>query len=199
MTDPTPTPPVPTPPDPTPPIVPPIPTPPVPDPAAPPDPAKPPEPAPGAPEKYTDFKMPENVTVNQDLLGKFNEVAKGLNLPQENAQKLMDLAAEHGSAILAEQKAQWDTVRDGWVSEIKADKVFGGDKFNETIERAKRALKTNDPENTMKDFLETTGFGDFPPLIRMLANMDKRYGEDKTVDGGPAKPDNRTAAQRIYG
>ena len=191
MTEPIPTPPEPIP-IPTPPA-PPIPTPPAPDPA------KSPEPAPGAPEKYTDFKLPENVTVNQDLLGKFNEVAKGLNLPQENAQKLMDLAAEHGTAVVAEQKAQWDTIRDGWVTEIKADKDFGGDKFNETIERAKRALKTNDPENTMKDFLETTGFGDFPPLIRMLANMDKRYGEDKTVDGGPAKPDNRTAAQRIYG
>jgi len=133
------------------------------------------------------------------MLDKFTGVAKELGVSQENAQRLMDLAAENSSTVIEQQRAAWDKMRDGWVNEIKSDKDFGGGKFNETIERAKRTLKSYDTEGELGKFLEETGFGDHPGVIRVLARIDKAMSEDRTVDGKPGKPDTRSAAQVIYG
>ena len=44
-----------------------------------------------APEKYEDFKLPEGMEVNTDLLDKATPVFKELNLTQDQAQKMVDL------------------------------------------------------------------------------------------------------------
>ena len=154
------------------------------------------KPAEGAPEKYETFVAPEGVTLDQEMLGKFSGVAKELNLPQAGAQKLVDLAVEHSKQIIASQQSQWAEIRQEWVSEIKADKEFGGEKFNETVVSAKRALGKFGSEKLVQ-FLDSTGYGDNAELIRLLARVDKATREDKTVDGDPAK-ENKSAAETLY-
>lgn len=162
-------------------------------PATPPvDGAKPPE-AQAVPEKY-EFKLPEGIA--PDAAEKFSAIAKDLKLPQAEAQKLVDLALARDNAAREAQAAEYNKLRGEWVSEIKTDKDFGGDKFGETIERAKRTLtKFADP--TFREFLDQSGYGDNPGLIRMLAKMDKAIGEDMIVDGAPAGS-TRSAAEVIY-
>jgi len=155
------------------------------------------KPAEGAPEKYETFTAPEGVTLDQEMLGRFTGVAKELNLPQVGAQKLVDLAAEHAKNILAQQQTKWSEIRQEWVNEIKTDKEFGGEKFNETVVSAKRALsKFGSPK--MVEFLESTGYGDNAELIRFLARVDKGTREDKIVDGDPAGGAPKSAADVIY-
>lgn len=149
----------------------------------------------GAPEKY-EFAAPEGVQLDQELLGKFSTLAKELNLPQANAQKVVDLGVEMQKTILQKQAEQWAEIRQGWITNLKADKDFGGQKFNETIEGAKRALSTfGDPE--MVEFLESTGFGDHAGLIKFLAKVDKKTREDSLVDKGTGKGD-VSAAEILY-
>lgn len=150
----------------------------------------------GAPEKYETFVAPEGVTLDTEMLGKFSSVAKELNLPQAGAQKLVDLAVEHSKQIIASQAQQWQEIRQEWVSEIKADKEFGGEKFNETVVSAKRALGKFGSEKLVQ-FLDSTGYGDNAELIRLLARVDKATREDKIVDGDPAKA-NKSAAETLY-
>lgn len=152
----------------------------------------------GAPEKYEDFTFPEGMKVDPGMLDKFTGMAKDLNLPQTKAQELMDMASEHAKLLAGQQQEQWAEIREGWVKDLKEDKEFGGDKFNETCDRARRVLKKYGSEK-LADFLESTGYGDNSELIRTFARIDKATGEDKVVDGGPSGESNMSLAEKIYG
>lgn len=153
----------------------------------------------GAPEKYTDFKAPDGVVLDKELVGELSTVAKEFNLSQENAQKLADLGIKQAHKIktqIEEANDQaWAAARTGWVSEIKADKEFGGAKLKESTEYAFRAkAKFGDPK--LEELIDS-GWGDHPALFRFLAKVGKALGEDKTVEGnqGGGQP---TAAQVLY-
>ena len=153
----------------------------------------------GAPEKY-DFKVPEGVVLEADVLSEFEKVAKeDLKLPQDKAQKLIDVAVKHANALAEKQRKMWDDTRKAWAEEIKTDAEYGGAKFGETIERAQRTI-TRFFGPKFSEFLDSTGYGDNAELIRGLAKIDRVTGEDKVVDGKPtAVADGRTPAEIIYG
>lgn len=160
-----------------------------------------PKAAEGAPEKY-EFKAPEGQQFDPELTSEFSTVAKELNLSQENADKLVAFGPKILQKAQEKQVEQWAEIRQGWVTNLKADKEFGGPKFAETIERAKRALgKFGDA--TLAKLLAApskggTGFGDNDGLIKFLARVDKATAEDTVIDGGASGEDNKSAAEVIY-
>ena len=139
----------------------------------------------GAPEKYEDFTLPEGVAVNEELMGEFTTLAKELNLPQEGAQKFIDLVPKYAEAIQAETAKAWNDAREKWVADLRSDANFGGDNFDKTIERAQRVLRSYGSE-TLTKFLGESGYGDNSDLIRMLAKIDIALGEDHFVEGRPS-------------
>ena len=56
----------------------------------------------GAPETYTEFNLPEGFELKGEILEETTALFKGLNLSQENAQKLVDYYTER---VLAEKTA----------------------------------------------------------------------------------------------
>lgn len=155
----------------------------------------------GAPEKYTDFSAPEGVELDPEMVGEFTTVAKELNLSQENAQKLVDFGPKLLQKARDQQNQQWVEIREGWVNDLKADKDFGGEKLNETLNRAKRALSKFGDDSLVKFLMPPskggTGFGDHGGLIKLLAKVDKATSEDSVVDGDPSTKD-QTAAATLY-
>ena len=83
------------------------------------------------------------------------------------------------------------------MSSIKADKEFGGQNFPGTVDRAKRALKRFGCDD-MVMFFESTGYGDNPEVIKLLARVDRATSEDRVTDGAPAY-ETKSAAEIIYG
>ena len=153
----------------------------------------------GAPENYETFNIPEGFELDEERLGRFTTLAKGLNLPQEGAQQLIDAATEYQQDILKQQQEHWwENVVPEWEKEIKSDKDFGGDKFVETLEGGKRVLaKYGTPE--LKTFLKNTGYGSNPEVIKMLAKIDRATREDNLVDGQPTgTKEGKSAAQTLY-
>ena len=49
----------------------------------------------GAPDSYENFKLPEQTPVTEEQVEKLGVLAKDLDLTQEQAQKVVDMAAEH--------------------------------------------------------------------------------------------------------
>lgn len=133
----------------------------------------------GAPEKYEDFKAPEGLTFDKDVIGKFSDVAKELNLPQDKAQLLLD---KMGPVLASRQVEQLKVARTEWVGQAKADKEFGGDKLPENLALAKKALDTfGTPE--LRTLLDDSGLGDHPEVIRMFFRAGKAISEDGFVAG----------------
>jgi hypothetical protein len=150
----------------------------------------------GAPEKYEDFKVPENVELDADDLAVFSEAAKGMGLSQENAQKLVDFGVKIIQGAEELQNENRNSTLDTWEKEIKADEEYGGDKLGETLDRGRRVVREHGtPE--LHTLIEASGLGSNPHLLRFLAKIDKALGEDRAVDGKPA-PEKRDAAAALY-
>ena len=107
--------------------------------------------APAVPDAY-DLKMPEGVELDPAAAEEFTAIAKELKLDQSSAQKLADVAAKQAQRQ-AESHAK---LVESWVEQVKADKEIGGDKFDENLGIAKKALDTfGTPE--LKDVLHASG------------------------------------------
>jgi hypothetical protein len=148
----------------------------------------------GAPEKY-EFTVPEGVKLNEAVMGEFEQIAKDLNLPQEAAQKLVDLGARMQSGNAEQVQAAIEAQGEKWAEEAKVDKEFGGDKFDENLSVAKKALdQFGTPE--LKSLLVASKLGNHPEVLRTFVRIGKAISEDGFVPGRTAS--SKPAAQSFY-
>lgn len=145
----------------------------------------------GAPEQYA-FNAIEGVTIDEVVVGAFSEVAKELNLPQEQAQKVLDKVAP---VIQARQMEQLQVAREGWAEATKSDKEIGGDSLEANLGTAKKALDAfATPE--LRTLLNESGLGNHPEVIRFFYRTGKAISEDRFVGGQAGKA--TTDARRLY-
>jgi len=137
-----------------------------------------------APEKYEDFKAPEGVVLDGEVVSEFQAVAKELNLSQENAQKVIDrLAPKIAQKTSAQINDAVAKARTEWGETSKTDKEFGGDKLTENLGVAKKALDAfGTPE--LRNLLNETGLGNHPEVVRFFYRAGKAINEDRLVTGG---------------
>lgn len=130
----------------------------------------------GAPEKY-EFTAPEGKEFDAEVIGQFSDIAKELNLSQEAAQKLVETM---GPKIAERQMAQVEMVRNEWAQQAQADKEYGGEKLQENLAVAKKALDSfGTPE--LRALLNESGLGNNPEVIRFMFRAGKAISEDTYV------------------
>lgn len=147
---------------------------------------------PVVPEKY-EFKAPEGVEqLDPQALAVFEPIAKELGLSQEQAQKLVDIYPQ----IQQQQAEAWSKQVTDWGDQVKADKEIGGDKLTASVGQAQKAL---DQFGTpaLRDYLESSGLGNHPELVRAFAKVGKMMSEDKIIL--PNQGGQRSAADILYG
>jgi len=133
----------------------------------------------GAPEAYADFTLPEGVTLDSEVVAAFGKTAKALNLPQDKAQQVI---SEIAPVLKARGEATVTKVRADMLAASKADKDIGGDKFDTNVGLAKLAMETHFSKD-FNDFLNQTGLGNHPEMIRGLAKIGKPLAPDGWVPG----------------
>lgn len=149
----------------------------------------------GAPEKY-EFTAGEGVELDADALKDFEPVARDLNLTNEQAQKLVDAYPKILAGVQQRQAEAWQKQTEGWAETVKADKEIGGDKLTANLSAAQRALdQFGTPE--LKEYLEGTGLGNHPELVKTFIKIGKAMSEDGMVDG--SNQGQRSAAEVLYG
>lgn len=149
-----------------------------------------------APEDYADFKVPEGMPLDADLLNDFKPVAKELGLSQDKAQKLIDLYAGKVAPLMAQRQTEaWNQQLETWAAECKADKEIGGDKYDSAVEDAKRVVNTlGTPE--LKKVFDDYGLGNNPELVRVFSRMARYFKEDSYADGKPIG--GKSVAEKFY-
>ncbi len=146
-----------------------------------------------APEKY-EFKTAEGQELDAEAVKAFEPIAKELNLSNEQAQKLVDVYGGKIMPKLVEQQAaQWQQQIEQWSEQVKADKDLGTDA---SIGAAQKAMdKFGSPE--LKQYLNETGLGNHPELVRIFANIGKAMSEDGLVTGNSGGV--KSAADVLFG
>lgn len=149
----------------------------------------------GAPEKY-EFQAGEGVELDADALKEFEPVARDLGLTNEQAQKLVDIYPKLLAGMQQRQTEAWQQQTEQWATEVKADKEIGGDKLTASVGVAQRALDTfGSPE--LKDYLNGTGLGNHPELVKFCVKVGKAMSEDNMVTSGNGGQ--LSAAEVLYG
>ena len=83
-----------------------------------------------------------------------------------------------------------------WVSAARADKEFGGDKLQENLATANKALEAfATPE--LRAWLVETGAGNHPEVIRAFYRIGQAISEDRFV-GGRSSGGAQQDARRMY-
>lgn len=145
----------------------------------------------GAPEKY-ELAL-EGVDLDPELVAEAEPILRELNLTNEQANALLPIApkimekAQNATmqALLDAGAAQ----RTAWLNEMKADPEIGGNKFDETIHVAAKALDTMGFTKTghgedgkephpFRKALDESGFGNHPDMARILRRLGEAVGED---------------------
>lgn len=141
--------------------------------------------------------MPEGVEVDQALLDAVSPRFKELGLTTKQAQALTDdfvkLQQQRLEDYAKTPAGAWSTAAhayfqkngtpDAWVDTAKADKTIGGDAWDATVKTSRRAVdQLGTP--ALKEYLEASGGGNHPELIRFMAKVGSMIKEDTPAAGG---------------
>lgn len=149
----------------------------------------------GAPEQYADFTLPEGVTLDAALNDEFKAASKELGLPQDKAQKLVDLYTKSQKSAIEGQLAEFAEQQKGWKEATL--KTLGANSDKELAFAAKARDKFGSPELTK--LLEETKLGDRIEIVQMLIKAGKAISEDGFVEGKGSGQETKTFADALYG
>jgi hypothetical protein len=169
----------------------------------------------GAPEGDYAIEMPEGVELDKTMLDAFVPVAKELDLSNAGAQKLTAFFIEKVQPQIAEafvkgieadvenQKAQFAADAKALVetdakAEKPEDRVFAGKNFDAVVKTTARTLdRFGTPE--LRDFLNVSGLGNHPELVKMMYKIGDKIGEDNDFTRGGHVPQPKTREEKYYG
>lgn len=151
--------------------------------------ANPPPEKPAVPEQY-EFKPPEGMEFDEATIGVYAEAAREAGLSQEAADIVLNKIAPH---LAQQQAARLAEARNDWAQQSRADAEFGGEKLDENLAVAKKAVEAfATPE--LKTLLEQSGLGNHPEIIRLFYRAGRSLSQDGFVGGKAAQAD----AQSIF-
>lgn len=142
------------------------------------------DPADKVPEdgKY-DLKMPDGIELDQELADALGPEFADLKLTNAQAQKLVDKYTEIQKGRAEKQGQTWAETISGWADTAKKDPEIGGAKWDGTVSDATRAInKLGTP--ALKEYLNASGGGNHPEVIRIMAKVGAMIKEDNPASGG---------------
>lgn len=149
-----------------------------------------------------DLKLPQGF--EPAVADQVAALAKDMGWSKEQAQKYLDhAAAQAPAAAQAREQAQEQQAK-AWLDAVQADKDFGGANFQATQVNAKRGIDAlvKSGHLTKDDiaFLDSTGYGNHPILVKIAASLGKALGEDgfggRNAGGTPGK---KSDGELFYG
>ncbi len=148
-----------------------------------------------APESY-EFKAPEGVELNPALLGEFEGLARELNMPQNEAQAIVErMTPKIQARMQAQQVEIMAQARADWLQQIEADAEIGGAAKQASQASAAKALhQFGTPE--LRALLKDSGLEAHPEVVRFFSRAGKAISEDSFVSG---RPPTKSTAQALYG
>ena len=128
----------------------------------------------------------------------FTALAKEAGLPQEAAQKSVELGATMAQRLANQPQEILAQAREEWANQTKSDKEFGGDRLNENLAVAKKAMDAFGTTE-LKQLLDQSGFGNHPEVVRAFVKIGKALSEDALVVGSRTANAPKNPAQILYG
>jgi hypothetical protein len=163
----------------------------------------------GAPEGDYEVALPEGQVLDAEALAAVTPLFKELGLSNEGAGKLVAAYAETVLPRVAQQvmdgvNADVAAQQKAWADETRAavtaneENGFAGKPLREVQSIAAKAIdKLAGPE--FRGFLDETGMGNHPAMMRLLFNAGRAISEDMSFERGGGQPKPLTREEKFYG
>lgn len=163
---------------------------------------------------YEEFKLPEGVSFQAELVGDFTKILGELeNGPktheamQEFGQKLVDkhvsLVKEGIEKVHQSYAATWEKQKTDWLDDFKNDPEIGGNRQDTTVSSAQKFINThggNEAEQTeFRQLMEKTGLGNNKVMIRLLAKASQNMAEGRMNPAQTPIKESKLKTTTLYG
>ena len=156
------------------------------------------------PERY-ELDVPEGFAIDPQALAVATPVFRELGLSNEQASKLMPVAAQFAQGLSdklnAQILSQVSADRKAWLDSAMADREIGGAHWKETLAKGAFALDNlGFPKGSpFRVLLDESGLGNHPEMIRAWAKVGRAIGEDGDFVRGAGNPHSRRdTAETLY-
>lgn len=149
------------------------------------------------PEAYK-LTAPEGYPITAEALEGLNAVCKSAKLSKEQGEAVLKYMQGNYSTAMAAMQAQRQEMTAQWLADARADKEFGGDKFDANLADARKALTQFDTDGDIGKMLNETGYGNHPAILRIFARVGKALGEDNLHGKGGGEAAEKPLAERFY-
>jgi hypothetical protein len=122
-----------------------------------------------------EFKTPEGEAIKGPVIDAFTEMAKGQKWTQE-------VASEHLGKLSQSMRDARTAMAAGWEKELRADKDFGGSKFDENLGLVKGAIERIGGADYLK-FLAESGLEREPKTMKAWLKVASAISADKFTAG----------------
>lgn len=152
----------------------------------------------GETKEYNSLEKPEDSLLSDSDMERILSQAKEEGLSKEDAQKQVELADSVLKTNAESVAERHNELSEKWVQECKEDKEIGGEKFDESVSHAQRALKKFGTEKLMESLNETR-FGNNPEVLRVFARIGKAMSPDDLILPGVESEKKRSYEDVFYG
>lgn len=156
-------------------------------------------PKPDEPITYEAFKTPDGMTLDEAKVAEFSKLAAEAKMPQEVAQKFVDLYTAELKQLTEAPMRAWTALQNQWQEEVRNDPVIGGANLDKNLAATKAGLSNllGEEAKAFFDALNITGAGNNPAILRGLMKAAAPHAPASPVAGSPAKPA-KTAGATLY-
>ena len=153
----------------------------------------------GAPETYEAFTLPEDMQLDESIMGEFSQLAKDANLPQDKAQSLVELGAKMAKGFESAAQQSLADLKESFSNNISKKTELGGEQLDANKAIAQRAIDAYGSDE-LKAMLSESGLGNHPELVRFFHAVGQTVSEDTLVEGGAnTEGQPKSLAERMYG
>lgn len=159
----------------------------------------------GAPEAYEEFKAPDGIELDPEVMPEVHEIFKELGLSQEKAQEVFEkfLSIQEKLAGTPEQQMQQAeqqivALNTRLAEECKNLPDIGGEKFGESLGIASKVMQQfGSPE--FRSLIAYTGVGSHPEFFKMMVAIGSKMSPDNFVQGGDSAVSERRGEEIMFG
>ena len=140
----------------------------------------------GRPKKFEEYdfgKLPEGMAVDETFGNAVKSISHKMGLNKKQFEMLKNWGIEQSQGMLIEQTKEKETSQ----NVLRAEWGF---RYNDNVEKAHKALAMLVNFNDKHPFLqqlERSGMGDNPEFLKLLLEINERFGEDKLINSNIQK------------
>lgn len=170
---------------------------------------------PAPPPVYDAFTVPEGVTLDTARVSEFTkslaELEQSGKVPHELLQKFGQTAVDMyvtevkkaTDALTQTYVKAWEDQKIAWKDSFLKDPEIGGNRWQTTIDSAQGFIRTHggttEQQTEFRSLMESSGLGNHPVMIRLLANANRTMAEGKQLAASKPAPVQKSKVETMYG